>query len=122
MKVNGAVMKRLFDLLIASFALLLLALPLLCLVCIVRTKLGSPVFFVQVGPGIIGELCSMVKFRTMANARCVDGSMRPDPDRLTPFGQFLRASSLDKLPAWKNYLNFGAYLKAERAWSDCVHY
>ena len=91
-------MKRLFDITAAFAALLLLALPLALLTWQVRRKLGSPAFFRQVRPGMHGQPFEMVKFRTMTDARGPDGALLPDADRLTPFGRFLRASSLDELP------------------------
>ena len=97
-------MKRLFDVTAASIALLLLAIPLLLLVWQVRRKLGSPVFFRQVRPGMDGQPFEMVKFRTMNDARGEDGELLPDVVRLTPFGRFLRATSLDELPELWNVI------------------
>ena len=97
-------MKRLFDLTAAFFALLLLALPLALLAWQVRRKLGSPVFFTQVRPGLHGKPFKMVKFRTMTSERGPDGELLPDAVRLTPFGRFLRSSSLDELPELWNVL------------------
>ena len=97
-------MKRLFDFLLALLALLLLALPLLVVALLVRCKLGSPVLFRQVRPGLHGQPFEMVKFRTMTDARGADGALLPDAVRLTPFGRFLRASSLDELPELWNVL------------------
>lgn len=97
-------MKRTFDFLVAAFALMVLALPLLILVLLVRSKLGSPVFFRQVRPGLNGRPFEMVKFRTMTDGRDEHGTLLPDSVRLTPFGRFLRASSLDELPELWNVL------------------
>ncbi|MGJ7575235.1 sugar transferase [Variovorax sp. RB2P76] len=97
-------MKRLFDIVAACVALLLFGLPLLFLTWQVRRKLGSPVFFRQTRPGLNGRPFNMVKFRTMTDARGADGSLLPDADRLTAFGRFLRASSLDELPELWNVL------------------
>lgn len=97
-------MKRLFDLLMALFALLLLGVPILLLIWQVRRKLGSPVFFRQIRPGFHGNPFEMVKFRSMTDARGPDGQLLPDADRLTPFGRFLRSSSLDELPGLWNVL------------------
>ena len=97
-------MKRLFDIAAAACALLVLALPLLVVVWMVRRKLGSPVFFTQVRPGLHGKPFEMVKFRTMTDARGPDGELLPDAVRLTPFGRFLRATSLDELPELWNVL------------------
>ena len=90
--------KRLFDLVVAALALLALALPLLVLAGLIRRKLGSPVLFRQVRPGLNGKPFEMVKFRTMTDELGADGVLLPDAQRLTPFGRFLRASSLDELP------------------------
>lgn len=97
-------MKRVFDLLLASLALLALCLPLLFLIWQIRRKLGSPVFFRQTRPGMHGKPFNMVKFRTMTDARGPDGVLLPDAVRLTPFGRFLRATSLDELPELWNVL------------------
>lgn len=97
-------MKRLFDLLLSFGLLLILALPLLLLWGLVRHKLGSPVLFRQVRPGMHGRPFMMVKFRTMTDERGADGELLPDARRLTTFGRFLRATSLDELPELWNVL------------------
>ncbi len=97
-------MKRLFDLLLSIGLVLALALPLLLLWALVRRKLGSPVLFRQVRPGLHGRPFMMVKFRTMTDERGADGELLPDARRLTSFGRFLRATSLDELPELWNVL------------------
>lgn len=97
-------MKRLSDFFAVLLALLLLVLPMLGLIWLVRRKLGSPVFFRQVRPGMNGKPFEMVKFRTMTDERGPDGQLLPDAVRLTPFGRFLRSSSLDELPELWNVL------------------
>lgn len=97
-------MKRLFDFTAALLGLMALALPLCVLAWLVRRKLGSPVLFRQVRPGLHGQPFEMVKFRTMTDARGPDGALLPDAERITLFGRFLRASSLDELPELWNVL------------------
>ena len=97
-------MKRFFDLVLAALALLLLGMLLLFLIWQVRRKLGSPVFFRQTRPGLHGRPFEMVKFRTMTDARGPDRKLLPDAERLTAFGRFLRATSLDELPELWNVL------------------
>jgi lipopolysaccharide/colanic/teichoic acid biosynthesis glycosyltransferase len=97
-------MKRLLDFSTALLGLFALALPLLLLIVLIRLKLGSPAFFRQTRPGLHGQPFEMVKFRTMTDARGADGALLPDAERLTPFGRFLRATSLDELPELWNVL------------------
>lgn len=96
--------KRLFDMVSASVCLLLSAPLLIWLTLMVRINLGSPVFFVQVRPGLHGRPFRMVKFRTMTTEQDPAGQLLPDEARLTRFGRFLRASSLDELPELWNVL------------------
>lgn len=97
-------MKRIFDFVMALLGLTVLALPLLILIVLIRRKLGSPVFFRQVRPGLNGKPFEMVKFRTMTDERGPDGQLLPDAVRLTSFGRFLRSTSLDELPELWNVL------------------
>lgn len=97
-------MKRIGDALLILLALPVLLAAMLLLAWLVRRKLGSPVFFRQTRPGLHGRPFDMIKFRTMTDARGPDGRLLPDADRLTAFGRFLRASSLDELPELLNVL------------------
>ena len=96
--------KRLFDLVLASLAAVVLLPVIAVLIPLVRAKLGSPVFFRQVRPGLGGRPFEMIKFRTMTNAKDAAGNLKPDAERLTPFGRFLRSTSLDELPELWNVL------------------
>ena len=97
-------LKRSVDVCLAALGLALTAPALLTLAIAVRTRLGSPVFFVQTRPGLRGRPFRMLKFRTMTDARDAHGDLLPDGERLTPFGRFLRSSSLDELPELWNVL------------------
>jgi len=95
---------RVFDLVVSALALLVLWPILLILYFLVHVKLGRPALFRQLRPGLRGQPFQMVKFRTMTDERGADGALLPDAQRLTPFGRFLRASSLDELPELWNVL------------------
>jgi lipopolysaccharide/colanic/teichoic acid biosynthesis glycosyltransferase len=97
-------LKRLFDILASFFGLLLLSPVILIVAWQVRRKLGAPVFFRQARPGMSGKPFQMVKFRTMLDATYKQGNPLPDSERMTPFGRFLRSSSLDELPELWNVL------------------
>jgi lipopolysaccharide/colanic/teichoic acid biosynthesis glycosyltransferase len=97
-------MKRTFDF-VVPLALLMLLFPVfIFLVIFIRCLVGSPVFFLQVRPGLRGKSFQMVKFRTMTDERGLNGELLPDADRLTRLGRFLRSSSLDELPGLWNVL------------------
>jgi len=97
-------MKRLFDIVSAALALALLSPVLAVVAWLIRRQMGSPVLFRQMRPGLNGTPFMMVKFRTMRDARDANGVELPDSERLTRFGQFLRATSLDELPELWNVL------------------
>lgn len=95
-------MKRMFDLAVALLALIALS-PLIAVTAmLVRMKLGKPVVFAQLRPGLGGEAFRMFKFRTMLDVLNQDGNPLPDADRLTPFGRLLRSTSIDELPGLFN--------------------
>lgn len=90
--------KRLFDVSAAACALLLLSPVILAVALLIYIKLGTPVFFRQRRPGRNGRPFLMLKFRTMLDANDKQGNPLPDGQRMTPYGSFLRATSLDELP------------------------
>lgn len=96
--------KRIFDIVLALIALILLAPVLAFVAWQIRLKLGSPVLFRQVRPGLRGQPFKMFKFRTMRDAVDADGIPLPDSERMSPFGNFLRSASLDELPELWNVL------------------
>ena len=103
-KMSESMLKRVLDIVIASSALVLLS-PVYALVAYkVRKNLGSPVLFRQVRPGLAGKPFEMIKFRSMKDAVDAQGNPLPDSERLTPFGQMLRSSSLDEMPELWNVI------------------
>lgn len=97
-------MKRLLDVVGALVGLLLFSPLLIILAFLVRRNLGTPVLFRQTRPGLHGRPFLMLKFRSMLDALGPDGQVLPDEQRLTRFGRWLRASSLDELPELWNVL------------------
>ncbi|MFP1004760.1 sugar transferase [Acinetobacter baumannii] len=97
-------LKRLLDIFIALFALLILMPVFLIVIYKVRKNLGSPVFFLQERPGKDGKLFKMIKFRSMKDGVDKDGNILPDEERITPFGQKLRSTTLDEMPQLINVL------------------
>ena len=96
--------KRALDIFLSGCAILVLSPVLLIVAILVRTKLGSPVLFHQERPGRNEKIFTLCKFRTMTDERDGEGNLLPDSERLTSFGKFLRASSLDELPEFFNIL------------------
>jgi lipopolysaccharide/colanic/teichoic acid biosynthesis glycosyltransferase len=96
--------KRIFDLLLASLALILLSPVMLLVSILIAIKLGFPILFRQSRPGYQGEIFTIYKFRTMRNASDSEGNDLPDEQRLTKFGKFLRSTSLDELPELFNVI------------------
>ena len=97
-------MKRALDVIVAILALIALCVPMVFLAIVIRLRLGSPIFFRQVRPGLHGRPFTMIKFRSMTDERAADGKLLPDAQRQTSLGRFLRATSLDELPELWNVL------------------
>lgn len=96
--------KRLFDVAIAVLALLLIGPIMIVIAIVIRLKLGSPILFRQIRPGLNAKPFTIYKFRTMREARAADGSFLSDEIRLTNLGRVLRRLSLDELPQFVNVL------------------
>ena len=96
--------KRPLDFILALFGLIILSPVMLVIAILVRINLGSPVIFKQQRPGLNEKIFTMYKFRTMTDERDEYGNLLSDEKRLTPFGRFLRSSSLDELPELWNIL------------------
>jgi len=91
-------LKRLIDLVLGTLILLVLSPALLLLALLVRVLVGSPILYRQVRPGLHVRPFELIKFRSMTSTRDAMGRLLSDAERLTSFGRFLRASSLDELP------------------------
>ena len=90
--------KRLFDITVSALLLILL-LPIIILVSVlIRLKMGSPILFRQMRPGLNGDPFEVYKFRTMSEQLDMSGNVLPDGARLTSLGRFLRKTSLDEIP------------------------
>ena len=96
--------KRTFDFLISFFVLLTLSPVIFVVAFSIRLKLGSPILFTQERPGLNGKVFKMMKFRSMLDGKDKQGNWLPDDERMTPFGSFLRSTSLDELPGLFNVL------------------
>ncbi|WP_248752125.1 sugar transferase [Pseudomonas sp. MWU15-20650] len=97
-------LKRSFDIFASLCGLILLGPVMIIVAWLVKRKLGSPVLFSQIRPGLNAKPFKMMKFRTMLDAVDQNGNPLPDAQRMTPFGSFLRSSSLDELPGLLNVL------------------
>ena len=97
-------MKRFFDFIIVFCALFFLFPLIIFIAIIISFKLGLPILFTQDRPGLHGKVFKMMKFRTMLDAKDKQGNLLPDDERMTPFGVFLRSTSLDELPGLFNVI------------------
>ena len=101
---GGMWLKRGFDISAVTLSAPLWLPLMLILALLVRIKLGSSVFFRQKRPGYQEAIFELIKFRTMTDDRDINGDLLPDAVRLTPFGRWLRSTSLDELPELLNVL------------------
>lgn len=98
------IFKRLFDIVLATLALLVLLPVLLAIAIGIAVCIGRPVLFKQERIGFRCQPFVMYKFRTMSDLRTPDGSLLSDAERMTRTGQLLRSASLDELPELWNVL------------------
>lgn len=98
------ILKRVFDILIAFIALIILSPILLIISFFILIRMGTPIIFTQRRPGKDGKIFNIIKFRTMLNDKDANGNYLPDEQRLTQLGIWLRNSSLDELPELINVL------------------
>ena len=91
-------MKRAMDLVLVVVTAPLWIPLVLVVALFVRVKIGKSVIFTQTRPGLHGRLFRLRKFRTMTDACDPDGHLCSDAERITAFGRWLRATSLDELP------------------------
>lgn len=97
-------LKRAIDIAGASIGLIVLS-PVLAFAAVaVLISIGRPILFRQVRPGLNEQPFTMLKFRTMSDARDLSGDLLYDGDRLTRVGRALRANSIDELPELWNVL------------------
>lgn len=97
-------LKRLVDIAVTLVAAIVLVPLGLIIAALIRLRLGGPIFFTQMRPGLYGRPFRLIKFRTMTDARGADGRLLPDEERLTKFGRGLRRTSLDEMPEFWNVL------------------
>ena len=97
-------LKRLFDIVVAGIGLLVLSPILILLAILIKIKLGGPVLFTQIRPGLNGKPFKIFKFRTMLDLADAEDKPLQDEARLPPFGKMLRATSLDEQPELWNVL------------------
>jgi sugar transferase EpsL len=101
---GSPISKRLLDLTLTSFCLVILSPLLLLIFVLIWIKFGRPILFRQLRPGFKGRPFLLYKFRSMTEDHDDQGKLLPDAQRLTAFGRFLRDFSLDELPEMFNVL------------------
>lgn len=98
------IFKRFLDITVSFLGLIILSPVILLIAALIYFKLGGPIFFTQIRPGLKSRPFRMIKFRTLTNEKDKQGLLLPDEKRLTRFGSFLRSASLDELPELMNVL------------------
>src|SRR5699024_11674895 len=98
------VMKRIFDVFMSFFLIIIFSFPMLVVMCLIACEIGRPIIFKQTRPGLHGKPFEVYKFRSMNNKKDKNGELLPDELRLTKTGQLIRKLSLDELPQLFNVL------------------
>ena len=96
--------KKFFDIFFAVFGIIFLSPLIIIIAILIKIKLGSPIFFIQKRPGLKEKMFPLIKFRTMNNKKDQEGKLLDDDKRLTVFGKWLRASSIDEIPTLINII------------------
>lgn len=104
MKWESAMLKSLFDKILALFLIILFSPVYIIVSLLIWWKMGSPILFRQQRPGYKEKIFGIYKFRTMTNEKDKDGNLLPDGERLVGVGKFIRSVSLDELPQLFNVL------------------
>ena len=96
--------KNFFDIFIAICGIVFLSPLIIIIAILIKIKLGSPIFFIQKRPGLNEKMFPLIKFRTMNNEKDKDGILLDDNKRLSGFGKWLRATSIDEIPTLINII------------------
>ena len=96
--------KKFFDVFFATCGIIFLCPLIIFIAILIKIKLGSPIFFIQKRPGLNEKIFPLIKFRTMHNKKDQFGNLLDDDKRLTFFGKWLRATSIDEVPTLINII------------------
>ena len=96
--------KKFFDVFFATCGIIFLCPLIIFIAILIKIKLGSPIFFIQKRPGLNEKIFPLIKFRTMNNKKDQFGNLLDDDKRLTFFGKWLRATSIDEVPTLINII------------------
>ena len=106
-KMKNSLIKRIFDVFCSFACLIVFFIPIILIIVVLLFTQGRPIFFKQLRPGLHEKPFELIKFRTMTedpNQFTAENTQKPDKQRLTKIGKFLRSTSLDELPSLINVL------------------